>query len=55
MGDIKDMYGEIIVVGDVINIAGLKATIQYFVTEDGGHLMAGTEYGEFNVTIIEKM
>ena len=56
MNDIKDMYGVVIVEGDTINIKGLKATIHYFTTEkNGSQLMVGTEYGEFNVRIVEKL
>jgi len=56
MGDIIDKNGEIIVVGDTIIIGELATKIDYFTTRNGGtELMAGTPYGEFNVTIVEKL
>ncbi len=56
MGDIKDKNGTVIYVGDTVDVGGLHVEIQAFVTTQGGaELMAQTDYGDFNVTIIEKV
>lgn len=56
MGDIKDKNGVAIYVGDTIDIGGLQTEINGFVTMNGGaDLMAQTEYGDFNVCLVEKV
>ena len=56
MGDITDKHGTPIYVGDTIDIGGLQTEITGFKTMDGGaELMAETEYGNFNVSIVEKV
>jgi hypothetical protein len=56
MSDIIDKKGNPLYVGDTIDIGGLKTEIQGFKTiNDGADLMAETEYGDFNVSIVEKV
>ncbi len=56
MGDIKDMNGTVIYVGDTVDVGGLHVEIKGFKTiNNGADLMAETDYGDFNVTIIKKV
>ena len=58
MGDIKDKNGNIIVVGNRIDVGGLITRIDEFVVvEDdiGQQLMARTAYGDFSVSSVEKV
>lgn len=59
MGEIKDKNGNVITIGDIIRIGDNRystvAKIQKFITMNGGaDLMARTDIGDFNVTLIEK-
>jgi hypothetical protein len=56
MSDIIDKKGNPLYVGDTIDIGGLQTEIRGFKTiNDGSELMAETEYGDFNVSIVEKV
>ena len=58
MGDIKDKNGNIIIVGDQIKIGELMTKIEEFVlfeNDIGQQLMARTAYGDFHVSLIEKV
>jgi len=56
MSDIIDKKGNPLYVGDTIDIGGLQTEILGFKTiGDGDELMAETEYGNFNVSIVEKV
>lgn len=60
MGEITDKKGNALYIGDTIRIGNdenhLETEILNFVTANGGsELMADTEYGQFNVNIVEKV
>lgn len=54
MNDYKDKNGNQLKVGDFIKIFDFKVKIDYFSTI-GNNIMVGTdEYGEINITLVEK-